>query len=140
MNTSSAARARPDRARQQRERAAATHLPEVEMGVTDARRPRGEREVAVEEQLETAGSRDAVHERDRRHGQRAQPAEDPVELRDETAGTARVALQRLVADQVAAGRERTAVAGDEDATHRGVGHDVVEGAVERVEHVASRWR
>ena len=100
-----------DHAGQQREHAAAAHLPEVEVAVADAGRRRDQGEVAVEHQLEPAGGGDPVDQRDDRHPQRAEPTEHAVEVGDELreAPPGRFCSLR-VALEVAAGAERPAVA------------------------------
>ncbi len=124
-----------DGAGQEREDPAAAHLPVVEVRVADPGRAGDEREVAAEEELEAARRGDAVDERDHGDGQAPEPPERVVEVGDEPGERDRVALEGHVAGEVTAGAERPAGASDEHAADRGVGGDVVEGRVERVEQL-----
>ena len=120
VKSSSAAVARPIARGSSVSTPAAAHLAEVEVAVADPRRRGDDGEVAVEDELEPAGGGDAVDQRDRRDRQRAQPAEDPVELGDEARERDRVALQRQVAFlRSPPAQNARPGAGDEHAAHRG---------------------
>src|SRR5262249_20088620 len=60
--------------------------------------------------------------------------EDSMQLADEARKALAVALERLVADEITTGRERTPRTGHEHPSHRPVALDLVECGVERVEH------
>ena len=64
----------------------------------------GDREVAVEDQLQPARDGDAVDQGDGRERQSAQPPEDAVELGDEVREGHRVLLEGEVRGEVAARR------------------------------------
>src|SRR5439155_1968804 len=120
---------------QQGEYAATAHLAEVEVPVADRGRAGNDGEVAVEDELEPARRGDTVHQGDRGDGQTAEPPERVVQLLDETRERDRVALERDVLRQIPAGAERPPRAGHEHASHRRVGGDLVDRAVERAQHV-----
>jgi len=63
------------------------------VAVADAGGPGRQREVAVEDQLETPGRRHPVDQRDHGYRGRPQATEDPVEILEEAGEHDRVALQ-----------------------------------------------
>ncbi len=103
---------RSDGARKQAQHAAAAHLPEGKVGVADLCRACGEREVAGQNQLDSAGDGHAVHQRDMRLAVRRDAGEHPVHILQEAREVDRIALELLVALHVAPSTERAAGAGE----------------------------